>query len=65
MKSKIIRLNLAGTVVHVNTAHIVYYYAKQDATGKITTEIHLAKSWAIEVLDTTDEIDAMVGLNIS
>jgi hypothetical protein len=60
MKTKIIRLNLAGTIVHVNTDHIIYYYAKQEANGQVSTVIYLEKNWGIEVLETPDEIDVLI-----
>ena len=60
MKPKIIKLNLNGTIVHVNTDHIIYYYAKKEQSGQITTVVYLEKNWGIEVLETPDEIDAMV-----
>ena len=60
MKQKIIRLNLSGTVVHVNTNHVIYYYAKQDANGLVSTVIYLEKNWGIEVQETPDEIDALI-----
>ena len=60
MKSRIIKLNLAGTIVHVNVDHIIYYYAKQEQNGQIATVIYLEKNWGIEVSETPDEIDARV-----
>jgi hypothetical protein len=60
MKSRIIKLNLAGTIVHVNVDHIIYYYAKQEQNGQIATVIYLEKNWGIEVSETPDEVDALV-----
>lgn len=60
MKPDIIKLNLAGTVVHVNTNHIVYYYPKKADNGQIITVMFLAKGWGIEIAETPSEIDAML-----
>lgn len=62
MKPHIIKLNLAGTVVHVNTNQIGYYYPKQLPNGQIVTVLYLAKGWGIEVAETPAEIDAMLML---
>lgn len=63
MKPVIIKLNLAGTVVHVNTNQIVYYYPKMLENGHIVTVMYLSKNWGIEVAETPAQIDAM--LNVS
>ena len=60
MKSRIIKLNLAGTIVHVNVDHIIYYYAKKEQNGQIATVIYLEKNWGIEISETPDEVDALV-----
>ena len=60
MKPHIIKLNLAGTVVHVNVNRIVYYYPKQLDNGHIVTVLYLEKGWGIEVAETPAEIDAML-----
>ena len=60
MKPLIIRLNLAGTVVHVNAHHILYYYPKQLENGQIVTIMFLAKDKGIEVAETPAEIDMML-----
>ena len=60
MKPHIIKLNLAGTITHVNSNQILYYYPKQTETGQIVTVMYLAKDWGIEVADTPAEIDAMI-----
>ncbi len=60
MKPGIIKLNLAGTTVHVNTNSIVYYYAKQSDNGQVVTVMFLAKGWGIEISETPAEIDAML-----
>jgi hypothetical protein len=60
MKPLIIKLNLAGTIVHVNAKQIMYYYAKREKNGQILTVVYLAKDWGIEVAETPDEIDALI-----
>ena len=60
MKTRIIKLNLAGTIVHVNTDHIIYYYAKKEQNGQISTVVYLEKNWGIEVSETPDQIDALI-----
>ena len=60
MKPSIIRLNLAGTIVHVNINSIVYYYAKQSEEGLVTTVLYLSKDWGIEISETPAEIDALL-----
>ncbi len=60
MKPIIIKLNLAGTTVHVNTNNIVYYYAKHSDNGQVVTVMFLSKGWGIEILETPAEIDALL-----
>jgi hypothetical protein len=60
MKQAIIKLNLAGTIVHVNTNSIVYYYAKQAENGLVVTVMYLSKGWGIEISETPAEIDALL-----
>lgn len=60
MKPIIIKLNLAGTIVHVNANQILYYYPKQLESGKVVTVMYLSKDWGIEVLETPAEIDALL-----
>ena len=60
MKPSIIKLNLAGTIVHVNIDHIIYYYAKKEQNGQIATVIYLEKNWGIEVSETPEQIDAII-----
>ena len=60
MKPVIIRLNLAGTTVHVNANHILYYYAKQDKEGKVVTELFFTEKFGLEVSETPAEIDTLV-----
>jgi hypothetical protein len=65
MKPVIIKLNLAGTVVHVNANQILYYYAKQLESGQIVTVMYLSRDWGIEVSETPAEVDAMLTTAIS
>lgn len=60
MKPFIIKLNLAGTVVHVNANQILYYYAKQLESGQIVTVMYLSRDWGIEISETPAEVDAMI-----
>jgi len=60
MKPVIIKLNLAGTTVHVNANQILYYYAKHDKEGKVVTELFFTEKFGIEVSETPAEIDALV-----
>jgi len=60
MKPVIIKLNLAGTVVHVNANQIIYYYPKQLENGQVITVMYLEKNWGIEIAETPYEIDAML-----
>jgi len=64
MKTTIIKLNLAGTIVHVNASKIMYYYPKQTDSGQIVTVMYLSKDWGIEVLETPAEIDALLNSSI-
>ena len=63
MKPVIIRLDLSGTTVHVNTSQILYYYAKQTDEGKVVTELFFTEKFGIEVKETPAEIDALINLN--
>ena len=63
MKPVIIKLNLIGTTVHVNTANILYYYAKQKDNGDIVTELFFTEKFGLEVLETPPEIDALISAN--
>lgn len=60
MKPTIIKLNLAGTTVHVNTNNILYYYAKHTDTGKVVTELFFTEKFGLEVSETPAEIDALI-----
>lgn len=65
MKPLIIKLNLAGTVVHVNANQILYYYAKQLESGQIVTVMYLSRDWGIEISETPAEVDAMISTVLS
>lgn len=60
MKPVIIKLNLAGTIVHVNANQIMYYYPKQLESGLVVTVMYLSKDWGIEIAETPAEIDALL-----
>lgn len=60
MNPTIIKLNLAGTIVHVNASKIMYYYPKQTETGQVVTVMYLSKDWGIEISETPAEIDALL-----
>lgn len=60
MKPVIIKLNLAGTTVHVNANQILYYYAKHAEESKIVTELFFTEKFGLEVSETPAEIDALI-----
>lgn len=60
MKPIIVKLNLAGTTVHVNTSNILYYYAKHSEDGRIITELFFTEKFGLEVSETPAEIDALI-----
>lgn len=60
MRPTIIKLNLAGTTVHVNTNNILYYYAKHTDDGKVVTELFFTEKFGLEVSETPAEIDALI-----
>ncbi len=60
MKPTIIRLNLLGTTVHINTGNILYYYAKQKDDGTIVTELFFTEKFGLEVIETPAEIDTLI-----
>ena len=60
MKPIIVKLNLAGTTVHVNTSNILYYYAKHSDDGRIVTELFFTEKFGLEVSETPAEIDALI-----
>lgn len=63
MKPVIIKLNLIGTTVHVNTANILYFYAKQKDNGDIVTELFFTEKFGLEVLETPAEIESLISAN--
>lgn len=63
MKPVIIKLNLVGTTVHINTNNILYYYAKQKDDGHIVTELFFTEKFGLEVLETPAEIDGLINAN--
>ncbi len=60
MKPTIIKLDLAGTTVHVNANSILYYYAKHTEDNKIVTELFFTEKFGLEVTETPAEIDALI-----
>lgn len=60
MKPTIIKLDLAGTTVHINTNNILYYYAKKTDDGRIVTELFFTEKFGLEVSETPAEIDALI-----
>lgn len=60
MKPLIIKLNLAGTIVHVNANQILYYYPKQLDNGQVVTVMYLTREKGIEIAETPAQIDAML-----
>ena len=60
MKPVIIRLNLAGTTVHVNANHILYYYAKHAEDGAVVTQLFFSEKFGLEVSETPVEIDDLI-----
>ncbi|TDH18360.1 hypothetical protein EXU57_23675 [Segetibacter sp. 3557_3] len=64
MKPAIIKLNLSGTTVHVNTNQILYYYAKKTQDGMVVTELFFTEKFGIEVLETPEEIDRLISGNL-
>lgn len=63
MKPIIIKLDLAGTTVHINTNNILYYYAKHTDDGKIVTELFFTEKFGLEVSETPAEIDTLINNN--
>lgn len=64
MKPRIIKLDLAGTTVHVNADQILYYYAKQTDEGLILTELFFTEKFGLEVSETPAQIDALIQSSI-
>jgi hypothetical protein len=60
MKPVIIKLNLAGTTVHVNAGHILYYYAKHNEKGLVVTELFFTEKFGLEVSETPAQIDELI-----
>jgi hypothetical protein len=60
MKPLVIRLNLAGTTVHINANQILYYYAKQTEEKGIVTQLFFTEKFGIEVSETPAEIDELI-----
>lgn len=60
MAPVIIRLDLAGTTVHVNANQIMYYYAKQNKEAVVVTQLFFTEKFGLEVSETPAEIDAMI-----
>lgn len=60
MKPVIIKLDLAGTTVHVNADKILYYYAKHSENGGIVTELFFTEKFGIEVTETPAQIDELI-----
>jgi hypothetical protein len=61
MKPSIIKLDLAGTTVHVNANQVLYYYAKKTEQGTVVTELFFTEKFGIEVNQTPAEIDSLIG----
>ena len=60
MEPIIIKLDLAGTTVHVNANQILYYYAKQNSEGIAVTQLFFTEKFGLEVTEMPAEIDAMI-----
>lgn len=60
MKPVIIKLNLSGTTVHVNSSQILYYYAKRTDDGGAVTELFFTEKFGLEVSETPAEIDTLI-----
>lgn len=60
MKPVIIKLDLAGTTVHVNANQILYYYAKHAEGDRVVTELFFTEKFGLEVSETPAEIDALI-----
>lgn len=63
MKPVIIKLNLSGTTVHVNSNQILYYYAKHTESGQIVTELFFTEKFGLEVSETPAQIDELISGN--
>ena len=60
MKPVMIKLNLAGTTVHVNAHQILYYYAKHNEKGIVVTQLFFTEKFGLEVSETPAEIDELI-----
>ncbi len=60
MKPVIIKLDLAGTTVHVNADKILYYYAKHSEKGGVVTELFFTEKFGLEVSETPAQIDDLI-----
>lgn len=60
MEPVIIKLDLAGTTVHVNAGQVLYYYAKQNKEGAVVTQLFFTEKFGLEVSETPAEIDALI-----
>lgn len=60
MEPAIIKLDLAGTTVHVNANQILYYYAKQNKEGVVVTQVFFTEKFGLEVSETPAQIDSMI-----
>lgn len=60
MEPLIIKLDLAGTTVHVNANQILYYYAKQNSAGVAVTQLFFTEKFGLEVSETPAQIDALM-----
>lgn len=60
MEPVIIKLDLAGTTVHVNANQILYYYAKQNNAGLVVTQLFFTEKFGLEVSETPAQIDILM-----
>jgi hypothetical protein len=60
MKPVIIKLDLAGTTVHINANKILYYYAKHSEKGGVVTELFFTEKFGLEVSETPAQIDDLI-----
>ncbi len=60
MTPVIIKLDLAGTTVHINANQILYYYAKHGEDNKVVTELFFTEKFGLEVSETPAQIDALI-----
>lgn len=60
MKPLMIKLDLAGTTVHVNANQILYYYAKHNDEKGVVTQLFFTEKFGLEVAETPAEIDKLI-----